>query len=209
MIQTKNIEFKYDDRVFLKYPDISCTVEKPLLITGKSGCGKSTLLHILAGLTPNFKGEVWIRQTGIHLLPPKKLDAFRGKHIGIVFQKPHFIASISVLENIELAAFFGSGIRKTKQAIELMQQLSIDHLAKKLPQAVSVGELQRVAIARALMNLPQLIIADEPTSSLDDVHANIVANLLAEQANKANAALIIVTHDERLKTIFNNHIQLQ
>jgi ABC-type lipoprotein export system ATPase subunit len=111
MMKTKDIAFAYKTSVKFRYPNLMCTNEQPLLITGKSGCGKSTLLHITAGLIQNYNGEIWIDNKPIHTFTAKEMDVFRGKHIGIVYQKPHFVASLSIVENIELASFLGSGKR--------------------------------------------------------------------------------------------------
>lgn len=136
-----------------------------------------------------------------------KLDKFRGDNIGIIFQKNHFISSISVLENLKIAQFFG-GTEDEKKCRDLLGRLNILDKADKAISTLSEGEKQRVAIARALVNDPELILADEPTSALDDDNCDEVIRLLEEQASNAGAALVIVTHDTRLKEKVSNQITL-
>lgn len=207
MLHTENIQFAYPAIQFI-FPDISCKAGEVVLVTGSSGKGKTTLLHLLAGILRPSAGAIVVNETDITKLKDRRLDKFRGQHIGIVFQQPHFIASLSVVENMLLAPYFsGTAIKKDK-VTGLLSQLQIAEQAGKKPSTLSQGQQQRVSIARALMNNPQLILADEPTSSLDDENCAIVATLLKEQAQMANAALVIVTHDQRLKSIFNRTIHL-
>jgi putative ABC transport system ATP-binding protein len=123
-------------------------------------------------------------------------------------QKAYFIASLSVLENIELASWLTDKTKKKEKAKELLLLLGLQKFASQLPSQLSVGQQQRVSIARALINEPKLLLADEPTSSLDDENAKIVADLLADLSQKYNAALIVVTHDQRLKERFKTTIEL-
>ncbi|RZL30904.1 MAG: ATP-binding cassette domain-containing protein, partial [Pedobacter sp.] len=178
------------------------------LITGASGKGKTTLLHLLGGLLKPTSGSIFIDQTDISKLSDKKLDHFRGQNIGLILQKAHFIASLNVLENIELASWLADKTKKRQKAKELLAILGLEHVEHKLPNQLSVGQQQRVSIARALINEPKLLLADEPTSSLDDENALAVAELLASLSHKYNAALVIVTHDQRLKQRFKTSIQL-
>ena len=207
MLKTENIQFAYPAIQF-QFPDIGCKTGEVLVITGSSGKGKTTLLHLLAGILKPSTGAIRIDETDITNLKARQLDQFRGQHIGIVFQQPHFIASLSVIENLMLAPYFSGSAIKNGRAKELLAHLQISEQATKKPSRLSQGQQQRVSIARALMNNPALILADEPTSSLDDENCAIVANLLKEQAQMANAALVIVTHDQRLKNIFHKSIHL-
>lgn len=207
MIETKNLEFSYP-RLHFKFPDISCAKADVLLVTGSSGKGKTTLLHLLGGLQQPSSGSISIDGTEITSLSTSKLDHFRGAHIGIIFQQPHFVASLNILQNLELSPSLANKKIDTHKAKQLLEQLSIADQAFKKPSKLSQGQLQRASIARALMNQPSLLLADEPTSSLDDSNCEVVAHLLAEQAAKNNAALIIVTHDQRLKQLFHQTIEL-
>ena len=208
MIHTKNVVFTYPKGETFQFPDLNCQPSETLLITGNSGKGKTTYLHLLAGLLLPSSGEIVIENTNTHLLSSKKLDQFRGKNIGLVLQQSHFIASFTVLENIVLASWLASKKEAKSKAIDLLKQLDLESHLHKLPSQLSVGQQQRVSIARALINNPKVVLADEPTSSLDDQNALIVSDLLQNLTKKYNAALLIVTHDSRLKAKFSNQILL-
>lgn len=208
MISTKNITFSYNqDQTFIM-PDLFCQAGNTILVTGNSGKGKTTYLHILAGLLQPNSGEIMIDNKEITHLKGSKADKFRGKNIGVVFQKTHFIASLTVLENLEMASWLASGKKHTKRAKELLQKLDIVEQAHKLPSQLSVGQQQRVSIARALINEPKVLLADEPTSSLDDKNADNVIELLENLSKEYKTALIIVTHDSRIKQKFTNQITM-
>lgn len=208
MISTKNITFSYNkDQTFIM-PDLFCQAGSTILVTGNSGKGKTTYLHILAGLLKPNSGEIVIDNKEITHLKGSKADKFRGKNIGVVFQKSHFIASLSVLENLEMASWLATGKKHKIRAKELLQKLDISEQAHKLPSQLSVGQQQRVSIARALMNEPKVLLADEPTSSLDDKNADNVIELLETLSKEYKTALIIVTHDSRIKEKFTNQITM-
>lgn len=208
MISTKNLRFSYSkDQEFI-FPDLYCEAGSTLLITGDSGKGKTTYLHILAGLLQPKSGEIIIDNTDLVSLSEKKTDKFRGKNIGVVFQKSYFIAALTILENLEMASWLATGKKHTKRAKRLLEQLGIENQAEKLPSQLSIGQQQRVSIARALMNEPKVLLADEPTSSLDDKNAEKVIDLLTSLSKEYKAALLIVTHDSRIKEKFINKITL-
>lgn len=208
MVSSQNVFFQYNTETQFKFEDLQCNSGKTLLITGASGKGKTTLLHLLGGLLKPTSGSIFINQTDISKLSDKKLDHFRGQNIGLILQKAHFISSLNVLENIVLASWLADKTKKRQKAKELLAVLGLEHVEHKLPNQLSVGQQQRVSIARALINEPKLLLADEPTSSLDDENALAVAELLANLSQKYNAALVIVTHDQRLKQRFKTSIQL-
>lgn len=208
MISTLNLKFSYGNKVQFQFPDISCQASNVLLITGASGVGKTTLLHLLSGLLKPSDGQVVIDESNLTNLSDAKLDAFRGQNIGIVLQQNHFVESFTVLENVVLASWLASGKHATENATAILTQLGLENQMKKFPSQLSVGQQQRVSIARALINNPKVILADEPTSSLDDENTIIVADLLQNIAKDFKTALIIVTHDSRLKNRFSNQITL-
>lgn len=208
MISTKNITFSYQKDQVFHMPDIFCQAGNTILVTGNSGKGKTTYLHILAGLLKPNSGEIIIDGKNIVGLSESKGDNYRGKHIGVVFQKSHFIAALTVLENLEMASWLATGKKHSKRAKDLLAKLDIVEQANKLPSQLSIGQQQRVSIARALMNEPKVLLADEPTSSLDDSNAEKVINLLESLSKEYNAALIIVTHDSRIKQRFTNQITM-
>lgn len=208
MLSTESITFSYNSENAFNFPDIQAVKGSPMLILGNSGKGKTTLLHILAGLRKPTTGSVWIGETDITRLSTQELDRFRGKHIGIVFQQSHFVSSLTVKQNLLMAQHFAKMPQNSSKIQELMDRLNLTKKLKQYPYRLSQGEQQRVAIARAIINQPQIILADEPTSSLDDSNCGEVTQLLEEQAQIAGATLIIVTHDARLKDIFPNKIEL-
>ena len=206
MLEPKNLRFKYDNNLELNFPDIKTSKEN-LLILGASGVGKTTFLHLLSGLLKPINGEIDLLGTKISKLKMSEMDRFRGKNIGIVFQKPHFINSLTVKENLQLAQYISK--KNDKNRIQsLLESLGIEDKANKKTQNLSQGERQRVSIALAIVNSPKLILADEPTSSLDDLNCDKVINILKNQASKYKAKLIIITHDYRLKKHFKNTLSL-
>lgn len=209
MLQTKDLSYTYDGKHLLHFPDIECQKGEHWLILGQSGCGKTTLLHLLGGLLTPKSGSIFVNGTALHQLSTSQLDHFRGQHIGIIFQVPHFVRSLNVGENLALAQHL-AGISVNYDRIRsLLGRLGMGHKFKHSTEALSQGERQRVAIARALVNKPTLLLADEPTSALDDVNATEVAHMLEESAAEVNATLLIVTHDSRLKSHFSKKIILE
>lgn len=208
VIESKNLTFSYNEHKRFSFPDFSCSAKETLLILGNSGKGKTTLLHLLALLQTPTGGSIKLRGEEISQLSPQNAAKMRAESIGIIYQKSHFVASLSVLDNLLLANYLADKKQSVERATELARSLGfIDHLHKKTTQ-LSQGEQQRVSIARALMNNPSIILADEPTSSLDDENCEKVIQLLDKQSDKIGAALIIVTHDQRLKDRFSNRVML-
>ena len=207
MIKTKDVQFSYDNQVFFKFCDIDLKSNENLLIVGSSGIGKTTLLHLLAGLLNLNSGSIELLGKELSKLSSYQLDEFRKNNIGIVFQRPHFVNSLTVKENLQLAQYIAN--KKDNNRIEtILKNLNIfDKLNKKTNQ-LSQGEKQRVSIAMAIVNSPKLILADEPTSSLDDNNCANVIKLLKKQALEFEAQLIVITHDSRLKKHFEKSIEL-
>lgn len=208
MIKTQNVTFSYSAQQNFHFPDMECADGQTLLITGNSGTGKTTLLHLLGGLLQPEKGEILINNQNIQALTASKQDAFRGQSVGMILQKSFFIESLSVLDNVLLASWIAKGVKTKEKAWSILDNLGLKDHVNKLPHQLSIGQQQRVNIARALINNPSVILADEPTSSLDDENALIVARLLSDLAKEYQSSLIIVTHDQRLKTLFNHQITL-
>ena len=208
MVSATELAYRYPAGRQLFYPAISVEKGKALLILGKSGCGKSTLLHMLGGLLRPQSGSIKIHEQNIAELSDNELDRFRGKYIGFVFQRSYFVQSLNVRDNILMAPFLAHKKIDPNRLKILTEALGINRLIKKMPATLSQGEQQRVTIARALINKPDLILADEPTSSLDDSNTETVAGLLSQLSTQNNAALIIVTHDERLKKLIPDQIVL-
>lgn len=208
MIKTKDLFFEYNAQQAFHFPDIDTSDGKPLLLLGPSGCGKTTLLHLLAGLLKLQKGKIVIDNTEINLLEGKKLDRFRGKNIGIIFQKATFIPALNVWDNVKLPQLLNDQVLNDDYIVSLLKSLNIYEKNQKKINQISQGEQQRCSIARALVNQPKVLLADEPTSSLDDDNCLAVVELLKTQAERVGTQLIIVTHDNRLTEIFEHQIRL-
>lgn len=208
MIEAKNISHSYTNSEPINLPDISLNQGEEALIIGKSGCGKSTLLHILGGLLVPTNGDVMVSDQSINALTGGKLDKFRGNYIGVVFQVPHFIQSLTVKENLLLAQNLAGNSKDENKIVDLLTDMDVIQKLDAKINNLSQGEKQRVAIARALINDPSVILADEPTSALDDENCEVVVKLLKEQAKKYNATLLIVTHDNRLIDQFERRVKL-
>ncbi|MEM9674339.1 MAG: ABC transporter ATP-binding protein [Cyclobacteriaceae bacterium] len=208
MFSTHSLSFAYNQQVSFQFPDIELEAGENLLILGESGIGKTTLLHLMAGLLQPQSGRIELMGTLIHELSSGQSDRFRGSHIGLVFQRPHFVRALSLQENLALVQHLARRPPDKSRIKEVLDGLGIGHKLNEKPHRLSQGEQQRAAIALAVVNRPQLILADEPTSSLDDKNAHRVARLLKEQASTTGAQLIIITHDQRLKEEFPNTITL-
>ena len=209
MISTHQLKYKYPGGNVIVFPDISCQSKDILLILGSSGVGKTTLLHLLGGILTTQEGAVLIDDMEVNKLSGSAADKFRGKNIGIIFQQNHFVDALTVIENVMLAQSLAGRSTDKSEAKLLLDRLNIGDKANQSIKNLSQGEKQRVAIARALINQPKLILADEPTSALDDVNCDEVPQLLHEQAKAAGSALVIVTHDTRLKDKITNRVILK
>lgn len=209
MIQTQNLTFQYKNKEHVfSFPKINLNEEESLLILGNSGIGKTTLLHLLAGLLQPKTGNVTINNVNINTLSNSKLDTFRGKNIGLVFQKKHAIQSLSVYENLQARLFFCKKSEQQNTINTLLEELNLSNCKNSKVNEISEGQLQRLGIALSVVHNPQVILADEPTSSLDDENCKAVINLLKKQAQKNKANLIVITHDQRIKPFFQNTITL-
>lgn len=173
-----------------------------LALSGPSGSGKTTLLNILAGLIPPSQGSVEHDGQNLFTLKESARDAWRAQNVGYVFQKLNLLGGLSALENVmvamALAGQFSAADRR-QQAIRLLTRVGLDERLDHKPRQLSLGEQQRVAVARAAANRPKLILADEPTASLDAENSLAVLSLLEELAADTQAILIIATHDSRVR----------
>ncbi|MFT4168111.1 MAG: ATP-binding cassette domain-containing protein [Dysgonomonas sp.] len=206
---TDSIQYSYNKNYTFVFPDIVCEKGEHLLITGASGCGKTTLLHLIAGLVTPKRGSILIKGNDIAQLRGTKLDKYRGREIGIVFQTPQFIKSLTAEENLKMAASLNKLSIDNVYLDSLFDTLNISHCRNRKTNEMSQGELQRLSIARAVINKPSLILADEPTSSLDDKNCREAIKLLRYQAEKLQAGLVIVTHDNRLIPDFSKIVHLE
>ena len=208
MISSQNLTFSYNQQKQFAFPDLQCNNREALLILGQSGKGKTTLLHLLSLLLRPSAGQILINNQDITPLSVAEAAAVRAQQIGLIYQRAHFVSPLNVMDNLLLSNYLANKTENKQRALELAEQLGFaEHLSKKVNQ-LSQGEQQRVGIARALMNQPNVILADEPTSSLDDANCQNVVDLLKTQSEQIGASLVIVTHDQRLKDVFRNQIVL-
>ncbi len=203
MLKLTDVILGYGDAPVLHMGTLNIPDAGQCLISGPSGSGKTTLLYAVAGLLPVISGNIFINDTDITALTEAQRDHFRGKHIGIIFQTLHLVRSLSVMDNLMLG-FFAAGVKQDKErARAMLDRLGIEDKKNVLPENLSQGQAQRVAIARAVLSNPSLILADEPTSSLDDKSCTKVIEIIMEVAKEAGAALLISTHDSRIKPHFS------
>lgn len=205
MVRIKGLKYQYKGGQPVDYPDWEVAQGDHSLILGGSGCGKTTLLHLLAGLLKSQQGELVVAGTSLSQLGGAQLDGFRGKNIGLIFQKPHLINTLSVKDNLKLAQYLAHLPQDNDRISYVLAALDIAGKANAKVYELSQGQQQRVAIARAVLNKPKVVMADEPTASLDDKNAFGVLDILEEQASDNKASLIIATHDQRIK----DHIKTQ
>lgn len=208
MLTTQSVSFEYNQSNSFEFPDIELSEGSNLLILGESGVGKTTLLHLIGGLLKPKTGKISIGETAITALKGKELDRFRGANVGMVFQRPHFIQSLSLAENLQMIQFLAGKNQDLHRVKVVLDRLGLISKLKENPRNLSQGEQQRAAIALAVINKPRLILADEPTAALDDKNCFRVVELLKNLTKRSGSSLIIITHDQRLKSEFANSINL-
>ncbi len=197
MLRTVNIQYAHPGGQLLRYPDVQVARGAALLITGPSGCGKTTWLHLVAGLLRAHGGEFRMDE-----------QALTPDRVALVPQVPHLIGSLNVMQNLAAASFAARQRFDGERAAQLLDAVGLAGLEARRPAALSRGQAQRVAVARALINQPDVLLADEPTASLDDEAAAAAIALLVSQAQAARAALVIASHDGRIKPLFNATLAL-
>jgi len=169
-----------------------------LIVTGKSGSGKTTLVNIVTGLDRSTSGEIWVASAPLHRFSTEKAARLRGKTMGVVFQSFELLPTLTVLQNVMLPMDFARrySLREQRQrAMHLLEQVEIAEHARKLPTALSGGQQQRLAIARAMANDPAILVADEPTGSLDSGTAAAVIDLFVDLVRQGRT-ILLVTHDK-------------
>jgi putative ABC transport system ATP-binding protein len=197
-VEVQGLEKTYDDGLIraLDGVDLTVAAQEFAAITGHSGCGKSTLLHLLAALDTPTKGS--IKVSGNDVVHLHHASRFRREEVGLVFQLHNLLPRLSVRENVEIAM---SGSRRPHRqrpayADELLAEVGLGGLSDRLPTQLSGGERQRVAIARALANDPPVLLADEPTGSLDSASVDVVLALFRRLRRERQTTIVLVTHDE-------------
>lgn len=213
-IQISNLTKTYQSNAgdFTALNNLNLTINRGefLAIVGKSGAGKSTFVNMLTGVDHITSGEIWVDQAPIHKLKEDRLAQWRGQNVGVVYQSFELLPQLSLLDNVllsmDLNGNLSNGVSKAK-ALSLLEEVEIAEHAYKKPDAISGGQKQRVAIARALANDPDLIVADEPTGSLDSVTAKRIIDLFHSLKEKGKT-IVMVTHDKSIKNHVDNFIQI-
>ena len=209
-VRARGLRVRYAPSTLLTLPDLTLRSGQELALVGPSGSGKTTLLHVLAGLLKPTQGTVEVAGETLTELPQLRLERFRAKHIGLIFQDLHLIDGYTALENV-VVALAAAGVplgEANKRARVLLGDLGLSHRLSHLPKRLSTGERQRVAIARATAANPVVLLADEPTANLDRARGEVALALLREVARRSDAALVVSTHDPAVRETFAEVIEL-
>lgn len=201
LLTADSLTKEYDSGVVVRaVSEVSLTVSRGevVLIIGPNGSGKTTLLSMLGGLMRPTRGTIHLGDRALHELSDSALTDFRLRHVGFVFQGFRLLDVLSVRENVQLVIEMAGGNDAPRTAEEMLSRVDALHLADRSPRVLSGGEKQRVAIARALANQPDLILADEPTGSLDSAAGQSAIALLTDTARAEGRGVVIVSHDTRI-----------
>jgi putative ABC transport system ATP-binding protein len=205
MLSADNLSFAYAGEQTIAFPAIDVPQGGVLLLQGASGSGKSTLLALCCGLLPVQSGRLKVVGQDMAALEGAARDAWRGRNVGFLPQRLHLSDSLTVRGNLSLA-FFAAGLPEDAALIgEALQALGVAELADRRPSELSGGQAQRVALARAVLLSPKIILADEPTASLDDAAAAQAMALLVQAAQRCGASLVVATHDARVQQALAAH----
>ena len=209
MISSRQLAFRYTDGPALGFDDVEVPQGGLLLLSGESGSGKSTWLALAAGLLVATEGDMTVAGQPMKALGKMAGDAWRAKTIGFLPQKLHLSSALTVQDNLAMAQWAAGQPRHDSRIDEALTSLGVEALASRKPSQLSGGQAQRVALARAVLLKPQVILADEPTASLDDASAEASLALLRLTARRLDATLVIATHDARVNTFFEHENGLQ
>ena len=210
LIEARNLHKSFGTLEVLKGVNLCVQQGEILAIVGKSGAGKTTLLQILGTLDRPTDGQVFINGQDVFRLSEKALAQFRNRHIGFIFQFHQLLPEFTALENVMMPALIAGESRKqsTQRAEQLLTDLGPNERLHHKPNALSGGEKQRVAAARALMMSPSVILADEPTGSLDEANKQELNRLLLHLRKQYQQTIIIVTHDKDLTSIADRVVEI-
>ncbi len=201
MIKTSQLNYQYPNGPLLAFADVDLPQGAVLLLRGPSGSGKSTWLALVAALVPPSSGQLAVAGQPLGALKSVAADAWRARSIGFLPQKLHLSAALSVQQNLALAQWAAGLPEDAARIHAALQTLDVHRLAARKPGQLSGGQAQRVALARAVLLQPQVILADEPTASLDDAAAADAVGLLLQTARACGATLVIATHDARVSAL--------
>ncbi len=190
----------------LDIPRWSVAKGDQVAISGPSGSGKSTLINVVAGLLVPTSGSVTVAGQELTKLSEVKLDRFRARSVGYIFQSLNLLQGYTALENVMLGMTFSPGKHDAAAAREMLEAVGMGHRMRHYPRQLSIGEQQRVAIARALVKRPELILADEPTGSLDPAHTSGVVSALRDASAKFGCTLVVVSHEQDVVASFEQQV---
>ena len=193
----------------LDVPAFAVAEAEQCALEGESGSGKSTLLHVIAGILRPDAGRVTVDGIEITRLDEARRDRVRADKLGLVFQQFNLLPGFTALENVLVAMSFGSGRPDRWRAADLLAAVGLGHRLHHKPAALSIGQQQRVAVARALANRPRVILADEPTASVDAAHQRQVIELIRDTCTEQGVALVLVTHDADVAAQFPRRLRLE
>lgn len=208
MVEVEGLRHGHGSRDILDISTWRVDAGERCLVTGPSGSGKSTLLHLMAGLATPRAGSVRMAGRDLAGLSPAERDRFRGRSVGLLLQSFHLLDTLSVLDNVRLARHLAGLPEDGARCREVLEELGVAEFARAHPSTLSHGQAQRVALARAVVNRPAVLLADEPTSSLDDESCARVAALIEAEAERHGATLVVATHDSRLLDRFERRLTL-
>lgn len=191
-------------KLALAFPDMEIGLGELVWLKGNSGSGKSTLLHLIAGLLDPDEGTITWGDTSISSLSPTRADRFRAKSVGMIFQQPHLYPALTGRENLSLAGSFSS-IGRQK---ELIYQLGLETVVDQYPSSLSGGQAQRIGVIRGLQHKPPLVLADEPTASLDPENFELVMHAISNHCHENNSAVLLSSHDPRSEKFADRTITL-
>jgi putative ABC transport system ATP-binding protein len=209
MFVVEGLEAGRGGRAIARLPALTLMAGEAALLIGPSGAGKTTLLLASAGLAKAYAGRVEIDGVDALALRGAAQDRFRGRHIGFIFQDIHLIPGLTALQNLLLAPFAAGARQDSERALGLLDAVGLAGKSGQAAETLSRGEAQRSAIARAMLLRPKVILADEPTASLDDTACETVTDLLLKAADETQAALLIATHDQRLRRRLSRQVTVE
>jgi putative ABC transport system ATP-binding protein len=201
MINTSGLAYRYSGGELLAFPDVEVPQGAVLLLSGPSGCGKSTWLALVAALVAPTAGSISVAGQTLNALKSVAADAWRARTIGFLPQKLHLSAALSVYQNLAMAQWAAGQAEDATRIHSALNVLGVEDLAARKPGQLSGGQAQRVALARAVLLQPRVILADEPTASLDDEAAADAVGLLLSTTSAQGATLVIATHDARVAAL--------
>ena len=207
MIESHGLAFTYPQGQTLRFPDVQAAQGEVLLLSGPSGSGKSTWLSLVAALVQPGAGTLVVAGQDLARLSQSGADAWRARQVGFLPQKLHLSPALSVQQNLALAFWAAGAAQDDARIHTVLRTLGVDDLARRKPAQLSGGQAQRVALARAVLLLPRVLLADEPTASLDDEAAADAVALLVATSRAQGATLVIATHDARVAALIppGNH----